>query len=421
MCQKEKKVVKAGTLIDGKHRETLENVSIVIDGNQIQAIKKSEEMDVPNDAKVIDAMDQTVLPGLIDAHLHLFGMETDDFVKESIVRDDEVGIIKNIFDARDLLEAGFTTVKDCGSKGGLYLKKAMQEDWAKNRIKAPRIVTAGYVTLSQTFGHGDTHYFPLEYAKEENPGICDGVPECKQKARLALREGADFIKIMATGGVLSQRDRPENIEFTMPELDAIVNEAEKAGTFVTAHAEGTEGIKNAIEAGVKTVDHCDLIDSKGIEMAKARDVIMVPTLSISYQIMEGGIEAGYPEWGVEKQKKLWEPSCKNIERAYNEGVTIAAATDFCGSELLQHGNNAMELELLVEKCNFKPIDAIIAATANAAKACDLEDKVGTIEQGKMADLIIFEGDPLEDISLLQDHEKIKGVFKGGVLEVDRGL
>lgn len=416
-----KKIVKASKLIDGTGQEPIDNAAIIIDGCRIEEVKKIEEVNTSVNAEIIDATDYTITPGLIDSHLHMYGMFTDDFLKEGIVRDDEVGIIKNVFDAKDLLQAGFTTVKDCGSKGGLYLKKALKEPWAEQHIQAPRIVTAGYVTLSQTFGHGDSHYFPLHYAKEQNPGICDGVPECRQKARLALREGADFIKIMASGGVMSQRDRPEHTQFTMPELKAIVREAEKVGTFVTAHCQGTEAIKQAIKAGVKTIDHAFYPDQEGIRLAKEHDAIFCPTLSIMKQIIEGGVEAGYPEWGVQKAEEAWDKTCENIEWAKNEGITIAAATDFCGSELLQHGKNAMELELLVNECNFTPMEALVAATRHGAKACDMENDIGTIESGKYADLLFIDGNPLEDITMLQDMANIKGVMKEGKMEVDKGI
>ncbi|NIQ04644.1 MAG: amidohydrolase family protein [Candidatus Korarchaeota archaeon] len=414
-------VIKCGRLIDGTGAEPVEDGVIVIQGTKIAKVGTVNELKLPQDATFIDASDKTVMPGLIDSHLHLYGMVTDDFLKEMYVRDEEVGIVKTVFDVQDLLKAGFTTVKDCGSKGGLYVKKALQEPWASARMQAPRIITAGYVTLSQTFGHADAHFFPLEYAKKENPGICDGVPECIQKARLALREGADFIKIMASGGVLSQRDRPEHTQFTLNELKAIVREAEKVGTFVTAHCQGTEAIKLSIKAGVKTIDHAFYPDEEGLTLAKANNVIFVPTLSISHQINTGGIEAGYPEWGVRKSRESWEEVCKNIERAHKAGVPIAAATDFCGSELLKHGTNAMELELLVKECGFTPMDAIVSATQNGAKACGLEHQIGTLEADKLADLLIVDGDPLQDISILQDHAKIKGVMKEGVMEVNRGL
>ncbi len=221
---------------------------------------------------------------------------------------------------------------------------------------------------------------------------------------------------------MSQRDRPEYTQFTLEEIKAIVREAEKVGTFVTAHCQGTETIKLSIQGGIRTSEHAFYPDEEAIEMALEKDVAFVPTLSISQQIIRGGVEAGYPSWAVEKAEEAWEESCKTVERSHRAGVPICAATDFCGSPLLKFGQNAMELELLVDKCHFKPMEAIVAATRNATQyACNLGDKIGPVEENKLADIIIVDGDPLKDIALLQDVEEVEMVMKNGVIEVDRRL
>ncbi len=419
----EKKEITAikGRLIDGTGSPPTKQAIIIIEKEKIKEIGKASEIEIPDEAKLIDASSKTIMPGLIDSHLHFMGLVTDKFVEERIVRPTELGIIKAVFDARDLLEAGFTTVKDCGSRGGIFLKKAMKEEWSKRLIKAPRVLAAGRA-LSQTFGHGDAHYLPIEYARQLNPCICDGVPECIKAARLALREGADYIKVMTSGGVMSQLDRPEYTQFTLDEIKAIVREAEKVGTFVTAHCQGTEAIKLSIKGGIRTIDHAFYPDEEAIKMAIEKNVAFVPTLSINQQIVKGGVEAGYPPWAVEKAEEAWEETCRNITKSHKAGVPICAATDFCGSPLLKFGKNAMELELLVKRCRFKPIEAIEAATKNAAEyACNLGDKIGTLEEGKLADIIVVDGDPLGDIAILQNLEKIKMVMRNGKIEVNRGL
>ncbi len=420
---REKKEIKAirGRLIDGTGSTPAKQAIVVIEGEKIKKVGKESEIEIPNEAELIDASGKTIMPGLIDSHMHFMGLVSDKFVEEGIVRPEELGIIKAVFDAADLLEAGFTTVKDCGSRGGIFLKKAMKEEWSKGIIRAPRVLAAGRA-LSQTFGHGDAHYLPIEYAKQLNPCICDGVPECIKAARLALREGADFIKVMTSGGVMSQLDRPEHAQFTLEEIRAIVREAEKVGTFVTAHCQGTEAMKLSIEGGIRTIDHAFYPDDEAIEMAIEKNVAFVPTLSINQQIIKGGVEAGYPPWAVEKAEEAWKETCKNIEKSHKAGVPICAATDFCGSPLLKFGKNAMELELLVKKCHFKPMEAIVAATKNAAEyACNLGDKIGTIKEGKLADIIVVDGDPLGDITILQELERIKMVMRNGKIEVNRGL
>ncbi|MEM2119081.1 MAG: amidohydrolase family protein, partial [Candidatus Bathyarchaeia archaeon] len=180
-------------------------------------------------------------------------------------------------------------------------------------------------------------------------------------------------------------------------------------------------MKNAIAAGVKTIDHAFYPDEEVIRMAKERrDVVFVSTLSIGWRIITGGVEAGYPAWAVAKGKEAWDTMIKNIAKLYRAGLTIASATDFAGSPLLKMGTNAIELELLVKHCGFKPLDAITAATRNGAKACGLEKLVGTLEKGKLADLIIVDGDPVKDIRVLQDKRKVKLVMKEGKIEANRG-
>ena len=428
MSKKERKklvVIEGGTLIDGTGGKPIEDSVVVSEGGRISAVGEEGEVKVPKDAKKIevDAHGKTVMPGLVDSHLHLIGMKTDRMLEEQLVRPPQLSLIKSVFDTVDLLEAGFTTVKDCGGFG-IYLKRAIAEGTARG----PRILSAGYV-LSQTGGHGDVHFIPVEWvdartSKRGNflvmPLLCDGVAECIKATRYALREGADFIKVYASGGVLSMVDRPEHTQFTLEELKAIVEEARHAGKFVTAHCQGTEAMKNCIVAGVKTIDHACYPDEEVIEMAKKRkDVVFVSTLSIAQRLVTEGEKAGYPPWVVTKAKEVTEITTKNIAKLHKAGLTIACGTDFLGSPLLKMGTNAMELELLVEQCGFKPMDAIVAATQNGAKACGLENQIGTIEKGKLADIIIVDGDPLKDIKVLQEKNKIKMVMKEGKIEVKR--
>jgi imidazolonepropionase-like amidohydrolase len=342
-------------------------------------------------------------------------------LEEMMVVPPPLTLLRAAKDAEALLEAGFTTVKDCGGPNGPILKKAIAEGTARG----PRILAGGYI-LSQTFGHGDSHYLPVEWvdARVSKRGfslICDGIEECTKAARYALREGADFIKVCTTGGIFSERDMPEHTQFTIGEIKAIVEVARFAGTFVTAHCQGTEGIHNSIIGGIKTIDHAFYPDDEVNEMAIKKDVIFVPTLSVIYQSMTKGKEAGMPEWGVRKATEAWHEMIEKIAKAHKAGVKMAAATDFAGSPLLKLGTNAMELQLLVEHCGFTPMDAIVAATKMGSEACFMGDKIGTIERGKFSDIIIVDGDPLKDIKILQDKEKIRMVIKNGVIEVDRGL
>jgi imidazolonepropionase-like amidohydrolase len=416
-------VIKGGNLIDGTGAKPKKDAIVVVEEKRILAVGKEGDVNIPKGAKKteINASGKTIMPGLIDSHLHLIGLKTDRMLEEEILRPEQLALIKSVYDAFDLLDAGFTTVKDCGGFG-IYLKRSI----AEGTIRGPRILSAGYV-LSQTAGHGDAHYMPVEWvdARVTKRGmslLCDGVSECIKAARYALREGADFIKICTSGGVMSMIDRPEHTQFTLEEVKAIAEEARHVGKFVTAHCQGTEAMKNSIKAGVKTIDHAFYPDDEVIKMAKERkDVIFVPTLSINWRIVTEGEKAGYQPWAVSKGKEVWEATIKNIAKLYRAGLTIASATDFCGSPLLKMGTNAMELELLVKHCGFKPMDTIVAATQNGAKACGLDNEIGTVEKGKLADIIVVDGDPVKDVRVLQDKNKIKLVMKEGKIEINRGI
>jgi len=421
----EKKVtaIKGGTLIDGTGVEPVEDSLVLVEGSKITEVGRAKDVGIPEDANVLDASDKTVMPGLIDSHMHLMGMKTDNIMAETFVVPDGVKLLRAGVSAGLLLNAGFTTVKDCGGPNALYIKRAI----AEGTLRGPRILAAGYV-LSQTFGHGDSHYLPIEMSDIRTTQgraislICDGVEECIKAARYTLREGADFIKLCGTsGGVMSERDRPEHTQFTLDEIKAVVQVAHNAKTFVTAHAQGTEGICNAIEGGVKTVDHVFYPDNEAIEMGKKKGVIFVPTLSVMKRINEGGVEAGYPPWGVHKSREAWDTVVRNIKKLREAGATIASGTDFLDTPLMKMGTNALELELLVKHCDFRPMDSIVSATFNGAQACGLEEKTGTIQKGKLADIIIVEGDPVKDIKILQNLDRIKMVVKEGAIEVDRGL
>jgi len=411
--------IKNGTLIDGTGAEPVKDATVVIENSKIVAVGKGIE--IPNGAKVIDAAGKTIMPGLIDSHMHFMGRKTDKFVEETFVTPPGVALLRASKDAEALLEAGFTTVKDCGGEHALYLKRAI----AEGTLRGPRILAAGFA-LSQTFGHGDTHFIPIDWvdvrsSKRGHGLLCDGVEECTKAARYALREGADFIKVCTTGGVMSERDRPEHTQFTIDEIKAIVQVARFAGTFVTAHCQGTEGMHNSIIGGIKTIDHAFYPDDEAIKMAKERDVIFVPTLSIMYQINTKGKEAGMPEWGVRKCLEAWETTVKNIRKIHDSKAKVAMGTDFIGSPLLRLGANAMELQLLMEYCGFSAMDAIVSATKIGAEACGLGDKLGTVEKDKFADIIVVDGDPLKDVKVLQNKDNIQLVVKGGQIEVNRGL
>jgi len=414
-------IVRGGKLIDGTGADPVDDPCIVIEGEHITKIGKAKDLDLPKDAKFVDATGKTVMPGLIDCHLHLLGLNSDNYIAETIIAPNGVKLLRAARSATALLNAGFTTVKDTGGINALYLKQAVNE----GTIRGPRILAAGYI-INQTFGHGDDYqYLPIEWADARTGGskffaiMCDGREECMKAARYTLREGADFIKICTSGGVMSQKDPPDHVQFTKDEVRAIVEVAHNARTFVTTHCMSAEGMQMSIEAGVKTIDHACFPDEEVIELGLKNKTIFVATMSIQKKINEGGIEAGYPEWAVMKCRRMWDDVARNMKRLYDSGVTMAAGTDFLDTPLGKMGTNALEMELLVEYCGFRPMDAIKAMTLNAAKACGLENQIGSLEVGKKADLLIFDGDPLKDIKSLQETQRMNLVMKSGVIEVDR--
>lgn len=394
----------------------IENGVIVIREGVIADIGPRASVEIPRDAKTVDLKGYFSMPGLIDAHAHFSGCRTNDFVKEPLLTPYEVLVIRAARELETLISVGYTTVVDAGGMIGLRLKHAVEE----GTVAGPRIVAAG-PPISQTFGHGDIHYVPVEYAdirttkKLFSPFaglICDGVEECRKAARYVLREGADFIKVMASGGVLSQRDRPEFRQFAVDEIKVIVEEARAAYTFVHAHSYSAEGIKNAIAGGVKVIAHSSYIDEEGMRLAIEKDAILVPTTITYIKILEEGPKAGYPAWGLKKAEEVFKVHCENIRKAYRTGVKIAAGSDFIGGSF-RHGENALEIKVLVEKVGMRPEDALIAATKIAAEAAGLHRSIGTLEKGKYADLIVVKDNPLDSVDILLKPDKVALVMKGG--------
>ncbi|HEC95937.1 MAG TPA: amidohydrolase family protein [Euryarchaeota archaeon] len=396
--------IKNCSLIDGNGNFE-EDVSILIENNKIKEIGSPEER-----GRIIDAKGKYVLPGLIDSHLHLAGtrsMNPLDWVLENSA----LKTIRAVKDVEKLIEAGFTSVRCAGiSPHSLALRDAVNE----GIIKGPRIQAAGRV-MSQTGGHGDFHMLPLEWAKKaEMSCIVDGVDECRKAARELLREGVDFIKMCTTGGVLSEKDSPEQAQFTVEEIKAVVEEAERVNKKVDTHSQGTEGIRNAVKAGVKNIVHGFYLDKKTCRMMIENNCVYIPTLSVNYKLFTEGKDFDVPEYGLKKIKKTSEIHKESIALAYKMGVTIATGTDFIGPELLPHGDNALELELLVEKIGFTEMEAITAATKNGAITMGRND-LGTIEEGKTADMIIVNKNPLENIKILREKKNIECVIKNGAI------
>lgn len=414
-------VIKNARIIDGTGSDPIDRGSIMISGSQLKLIDR--QVSIPSNSKVVDASGLTAIPGLIDSHVHLWGLGTDRLVDELLMIPEGVRLLTAAGRLQNLLSGGYTTVKDCGGVNALSLKEAV----GRGVISGPRILAAGYF-ISQTFGHGDFfHFLPIEmsdarrYAGHGDNLTCDGVAECMKAARYALRQGADFLKISTSGGVMSDHDKSEHVQFTPEEIRAIVQVASNANTFVTAHCQSTEGMRISIEEGVRTLEHVFYPNKEVMELALRSNTVFVSTLSVMKCYNDGGTEAGYPAWAIRKSMLAWENVIKNIKLLHDSGVTLAAGSDLLDSPLMKLGMNSMELELLVKYCGFTPMDALVSATRNGARACGLEAEIGTLEKGKSADLVLLKGDPLKDISILQNRSTIKLVLKEGFIVSNDGL
>ncbi|MFB6236624.1 MAG: amidohydrolase family protein [Halopenitus sp.] len=399
------RVIDADRLISGHDEPPIEDGRMVIaDDGTIDAVGTQEDVDAPDDA-THDAH-PVAMPGLIDAHLHLLGvrdMEPMSWLTES----SELGAARATADLRDLLAAGFTTVRDVGSTTALGLRDAVAED----EIPGPRVFTTGQ-SISQTGGHGDLHFLPHDWVDQSDQGVgtlADGADECRKEARKRIRQGVDVLKIMTTGGVLSEKDAPDQTQFTDAEVEALVEEAHRVGIPVASHAQGAGGIKSALRNGVDTIEHGFYLDQRCLDLFHETGATFVPTLSIMHRLVEEGADHGVPEYGLEKAREAREAHFDSVERAYENDVPIAVGTDFLGPELIPHGENALELELLANEVGMAERDVIQSATRVAARTVPADD-IGTLEAGNAGDVLALDSDPLADISAVRE---VAAVYKGG--------
>jgi imidazolonepropionase-like amidohydrolase len=424
LSSQQNRLLLCGRLIDPSRELVVENGCVYVEGGVVKSAGSRGEVEAPGDVVEYGLPSNvTIMPGMIDAHVHVTGLRSGDYVKEALITPFGTLVARGIRDLEKMLDAGFTTIVDAGGLISLHLKQAERE----GTIRAPRIIAAGY-TVSQTFGHGDTHYLPVEYVDARTTRLltpfqtllCDGPDECRKAARYALRAGADFIKIFTTGGVASQLDRPEYPQFTLEEIKAIVEEARRARKFVHAHAEGAEGIINALKAGVTRIAHAIYINDDGINLALEKNAVIIPTLTVVKLLVEHGEKAGVPSWALEKAREVYKVHVENIRKAYRAGVRMATGTDifFELPELGMYGKNAVELLALVEDIGMKPMEALKAATANAAYVAGLEGVVGGLREGMKADIIAVRGNPLNDIKVLLNPDNVVLVVKEGVVVKD---
>jgi imidazolonepropionase-like amidohydrolase len=383
-------------VIDG-FGASVERAIVLIRDGRIAAVGPEKTVSVPKGTPAITARGMTVLPGLIDCHVHLcLGAEAD--VTRTLEQEDPaLTLLKAARFARLTLEAGFTTVRDLGFRDHsiFWLKQAIDS----GLVPGPRILASGLV-ICMTGGHA-------RFIGRQ----ADGPDDVVQAVREQLAAGAEVIKFIASGGVLTPGTSPDRAQMTPEELAAGMAEARKAGRRVAAHAHGAEGMKNAVRAGAHSIEHATMMDVEAAALMRGRGVYMVPTLSALATTAGCGPACGVPETAVSKARDLKPRHEASFKQAHKGGIPIALGTD-AGTPFNHHGENAQELERMVD-LGMTPMEAITAATSSAAKLLGLDQEIGTIEAGKIADLLVVQGDPLKRIGILRDREKIAGVMQQG--------
>lgn len=407
-------LIKNGLLIDGNGGEPQSGQVVVVEGKKIKYVGPESSYTSAGEENVVDAQGGTILPGLIDTHVHMM-MEYSPLA-ERLTKPFSYMYFEAQKYLENTLNAGITTVRDALGTD-LGVKKAVED----GLIKGPRMQLS-INALTITGGHGDGTQLNgdvLDILPSGHRGMpdgrCDGVAEVRKKTREMLRAGAEVIKVHATGGVLSPTDHPEFTQFSLDELKAIVEEGKfRKGVKVMAHAQGAEGIKNAVRAGIHSIEHGIFIDDEAIELMLENGTYLVPTLLAPVSVLETADEKGMPQSAVDKSKEVIEQHRASFTKAYNAGVKIAMGTD---AGVMKHGTNLRELGLMVD-AGMTPMDAIVATTKTASECLGWEDRIGTVEEGKLADLIIVNGNPLDDIYSLADNNQIQYVLKDGQVEKD---
>lgn len=398
--------LRCGRLLDVRTGELRRDQTVIVKDGRITAVGPASTQNVPPEAEQIDLRGVTVLPGLIDVHTHLIDhpdwtSDTAEILKLTAAQ----MAFQSVPSARATLEAGFTSVRDVGPRRA-FVDVALRDAIEQRIVAGPRMQVAGaYVTISG--GAGDlTGFAPdVGLSRELRFGVADGPDEVRKRVREIIRNGADFIKVLATGAVLTLASEPGAQEFTYEELRAAVEEAAKAGRRVAAHAHGSAGAMDAVRAGVASIEHGSLLDEEALQMMKKHETFLVPTIYVHEVIMQQEGK-GYPQEYIEKERVAGKQELEVFRRALALGIPIAYGTD---SAVYPHGDNARQFAVMVRE-GMTQLAAIQSATIRAAELMGWADRTGSIEPDKWADIIAVRDNPLENVGAL---ENVAFVMKGG--------
>ena len=363
--------------------------------------------------RVIDAAGKFVMPGMIDCHVHLVGLGEPNAELSRLKDLVPLQALRGAASAAAMLRAGFTTVRDLSAPGyaNIAIRQAIEQGFAVG----PRVLAAG-MSLTVPGGHGDNYYRPEVHVHREN--LINGPDSARLAVRETVKMRADVIKLLVTGGVMTDGSDVGAMQWSPEELRAAIDQAHQLGRLVAGHCHGAVGVKEGVKAGLDTVEHGTMLDEEAVDLMGERGVYLVPTLVANYSIVTHGTAAGIAPHVVQKGEQVSACHGRSVRMAHAAGVKIAFGTD-CGTPFNRPGHNAVELELMVQQ-GLSPSEVLQAATRVAADAVGLGDELGTLQVGKAADLIVVDGDPLADVAVLRDPNRINVVVKGGEIVKEPG-
>jgi len=399
------------TLVDGNGGPPLKDSIILVKNGTIEAVGSLSSIDLAENIHEINLQGHYVLPGLIDVHVHMCGVGSNSLL-DNLAEPKYLQAMRTVSEAGKLLEHGFTTIRSAGSRYDLYLRNLIEE----GTVAGPRILACG-LALCRSRGHADKirrdlHELPDEFVKDNLPKaqLVDGVEELRKAVRKLIGQNVDHIKFFATGGGAWRLDYAPDMHFSRAEIEVIVEEAHRVGLPVMCHAESVEAVKIAVELGVRSIEHAD--DDNGYELDDEicrkmveKNIYLTPTLCIFYFCLEEGEEI-VPSW------------IRSLKRARENGVKMLLGTDTYADSATPYGKfNISEIKLLVDVLDMTPLEAITSATKYGAEACGIGHKVGTLEKGKLADIVVVKQDPTANIEVLLNKENIRHVIKEGIFYV----